>query len=494
MIAVATLTAASIAVVLLRLIPLGIPGVWVVPFSENRSWHRLPEVFLVLGIILLLTGIVVRKLQTCRWYEEAVSVAMLVLFALWFQFAAGALGVDGQNEPFFAVVAPQIANPYFEASGGIEDPLQYLRDYREIASDSEHYQLKTHPPGPVMFFYAIRRVAGVPAVENAVLGAVDRLFPESRNQEELSHLEFVEKLDRSTRAAGWLSIFVLRLAGVLTIVPVYVLARMHYDRVAGFIAAAFSMLIPSMVVFSPLMDQLYPVIGMTALLLAYAAVSRQKIVLNLAAGLVIFAGMFFSVSFIMFIPLVVLIQGWMLFASKSIVEYSGAARRLMLMVEMLLIGMMLGAVAVYAVSRVTIVGMWLNILKVNSEFNLNEGRGYFAWLPLNMIFFAAFLGVPAAVLYTVRLAREGRVMLARRISEIDIMPVAVFAVLAALWLYGANRGEVERLWMPLMPVCAIAAAGRLNLPHRMLLVLLALQGVQAIAFRLGLNTLFNLNL
>jgi len=334
----------------------------------------------------------------------------------------------------------------------------------------------------------------VSAVENAVLGAVDRLFPESRNQEELAHLEFVGKLDRPARAAGWLSVFVLRLAGGLTIVPVYLLARMHYDKAAAFIAAAFSMLIPSMLVFSPLMDQLYPVIGMTALLLAYASVSRQKIVLNLAAGLVIFAGMFFSVSFIMLVPLMVLMQGWMLFARKSIVEYSGAARRLMLMTEMLLIGMMLGGVAVYLMSRVTIIGMWLSILKVNAEFNVNEGRGYFAWLPLNVVFFAGFLGVPAAVLYAARLLREGRLILAKRFSEIDIMPVAVFAVLAALWFFGANRGEVERLWMPLMPVCVIAAAGRINLPLRMVLVLLALQGVQTIAFRLCLNTLFNLNL
>jgi len=484
----------SVGLVLLRLIPLGIPDVWMVPFSENRAWHRLPEVLLVLGIIVLLAGIVLRKLETCRWYEEAAAVGMLVLFALWFQFAAGALGVDGQNEPFFAVVAPEIANPYFEAAGEIENPLEYLRDYREIASDSEHYQLKTHPPGPVIFFYAIRCAASLPAVENAILGTVDRLFPESRDQEELAHLEFVGRLARQTRAAGWLSMFVLRLAGVLTIVPAYLLARMHYGKADGFVAGTFSMLIPSMVVFSPLMDQLYPVIGITALLLAYAAANRQKLVLNLAAGLVLFAGMFFSVSFVVFVPLIILMQGWMLFARKSIVQYSGAARRLMLMIEMLLIGMMLGAVAVYAVSRVSIIGMWLSILKVNTDFNLSEGRGYFPWLALNPLFFAAFLGVPAAMLYATRLVREGRIIFARRFSEIDILPPAIFAVLAALWLYGANRGEVERLWMPLMPVCVIAAAGKNRIPVRILLVLLALQGVQTIAFRLCLNTLFNLNL
>jgi hypothetical protein len=69
------------------------------------------------------------------------------------------------------------------------------------------------------------------------------------------------------------------------------------------------------------------------------------------------------------------------------------------------------------------------------------------------------------------------------------LPLATAAVILGLWIFSVNLGEVERLWMPLMPLAALAGISRLNTGRAAVLGILALQSAQAIAFRMSLDTL-----
>jgi hypothetical protein len=90
-------------------------------------------------------------------------------------------------------------------------------------------------------------------------------------------------------------------------------------------------------------------------------------------------------------------------------------------------------------------------------------RGYALWLVFNLVDLAVFIGVPVAVAWAARTAaalrhgpRDG----------VQRMRAATAAGLAVILLSGQTRGEVGRIWLPLMPSLLVAAFARPGGPTR----------------------------
>jgi hypothetical protein len=133
---------------------------------------------------------------------------------------------------------------------------------------------------------------------------------------------------------------------------------------------------------------------------------------------------------------------------------------------------------------------WARCFQANAAFNEAAGRTGPAWFVANPVMFLAFLGVPAAVLFLRRCGVETNALIRQKsTTAARSLPLATGAVIVGLWIFGVNLGEVERLWMPLMPLAALVGLGRLELNRTAVLAVLALQGLQAIAFRMSLDTL-----
>lgn len=488
--AAAALTLLVILLVVLRAAPVGVPGQWTIA-PGTPTWSGLFYALPLLGLILLLTGAVLPKIENAGPAEEAAAVGMLAAFLLAAQFAIGSIGTFGPQEAFIAVTT-DTTNRYFTESGRIEQPAEYLRDYRKRAAESEGWQLKTHPPGPVIFFYCIRRmVETVPPLKRAMLGMGRTLVDEEnywRKQESLAFLD--ARLDDSAEASGWLAVVLLRLAAAVSCVPLYLLGRKLYDRRAAFLAAALGGLLPSLLLFNTIIDQLYPVVGLVALLLALIAVERRSLGLNVVAGLVMFAGLWFSLSFVVFIGVAVLMQAWLVLTDAETPEFVKRLRRLMLLFETLLIGVLIGSAGVYLATGLNLVGVWAMCVNANAAFNSDTGRTYLAWLAANPVMFAVFLGVPAAVMFASRAASDAaRLVRQREAAAVQLLAIVTAAMLGLLWLYGANLGEVERLWMPLMPLCVLAGADAMGAGRITPLILIGMQGLQALIFRMSLDPL-----
>jgi len=487
------LAALAAALVITRAVNVGVTGEWIMRFTGDRAWSGLLPVVPVLGLILLLVGASYRKIESARRSERIITVAMLVVFLFAMQFAVGAAGEFGGQEALLAVVTPT-TNLYFTEAGAVENAAQYLSGYSKRAAESEGWQLKTHPPGPVLFFYAVRSVTkACPGVRNAILDFAGRFISESsnwRNEEAFALL--ARRIDGAAEAAGWLAVGLLRLAAALSAVPAYIFARALYGRRKAIAAAALAGLIPSLLLFNATIDQLYPVLGLTAALIGYRAAARRSLLMNVAAGGVLFVGLMFSVSFVVYVILTIVIQVWVLLTGKKADELTRELWAVMRMTECLLIGVLLGAVAIYVFTgmRFLCLSNWVQCVRANKLFNEESGRTYLAWLAANPVLFAAFLGLPAAALFARRAFAEVRLLISRRaLSAADAVTMALVCVLAALWLYGANLGEVERLWMPLMPLCAIVGMGGSNFSRAGILILLGLQGLQAMVFKLSLDPL-----
>ena len=489
----AGLTALAAALVIARLVPVGVPGQWVMGYIADPSWSGLWLALGSLGLVLLLCGAVWAKLETARLYEEALALAMLVAFLFAMQFGIGALGQVGSQEAFIALTTRATTNLYFAESGTIDNAGDYLRGYNRHAAETKNgWQLKTHPPGPVMFFYAARcAVKACPLLKDAALGLANALIPNELYWRNVDSFRFLDAtLDRDAEAAGWLAVAALRLAAALSVVPLYLLARALYGRRNALAAAALAGLVPSLLLFNVIIDQLYPLIALTAALIAYHAAKRRSLLLNILCGIVLYVGLLFSLSFLVIFITISAVQSMILLSDRKGLDLPRSLMMVLRMFECILIGVLGSFMLVEVTVGFQTFWSWVQCGIGNSKFNVAAGRTYWAWLLANPIVFAAFLGVPAAVLFARALGADAaRLLKERRPAAADPFAVCSFAVIAALWLWGANLGEVERLWMPLMPLCVMAGVGRLALSRTALLALIGLQGIQAVVFKLTLDPL-----
>jgi hypothetical protein len=95
-------------------------------------------------------------------------------------------------------------------------------------------------------------------------------------------------------------------------------------------------------------------------------------------------------------------------------------------------------------------------------------RSYTTWLRYNLLDFSLFLGWPIVAVAVTAVA--GWLWSGRRCDHDRFQPFRLLAVMAvtvlALDLAGVTRGEVGRLWMPLMPMTMVgtlvAASGAVN--------------------------------
>jgi hypothetical protein len=91
---------------------------------------------------------------------------------------------------------------------------------------------------------------------------------------------------------------------------------------------------------------------------------------------------------------------------------------------------------------------WAVNLTKNREFNALYRQSYGAWTMVNLLEFAAALGLPLVVFLA------GRVAVLRRA---DPLLCAWAAMIVLLDVAGTNRGESCRLWLFMMPVAALLA-------------------------------------
>ncbi len=484
------LTAAAVAVVVARPVRLG---------ADDWRWLPVPKpdwaaALWPLALLALLGGVV---LAAWGWVGdagrllEAALVAALVLLAFLVQVAVGRQAKAGYHESLFAVALPK-ASAYHEATRRIDSFGQHLRQYEaEVRRAPFRVQLSTHPAGPVVLFWGLNHLfAGRPAAaERFVRWCEEWLAGGLRLEESPAAAALFADMSAAERAGAWLATIVLRLAACLVLVPVYVAGRRLYGHRTALAAAGLSAAIPSLLLFSPGLDQAYPVLALTAVWLGYRAAERESLWRAVLCGLVVSVGLFLTLAF-------AVVAAWSGLAAVIGLWGRAPGRRLALAGRLLaagLAGWLLPVAVLYGVAGYNSFVVWWACWEGNARFNALTQRSYWTWLWLNPLEFAIALGVPTACLFGRRALGQVWGRLRKGWRGGDWMTLLVLGLLVALDVLGANRGEVPRLWMFLMPACALAAAAELReyAPYRraLLAALFAAQAVQVVIFKATLNVL-----
>ena len=554
------LTAIVCVLILRHPFPLGVRGEWVWKTVDNPDWAAADALIRISLVLLIVVGVSAWAVRKLGALGEGALVAGLMLCVLLMHFMLNVVSPGGLRESFIAVSAPGASNLYHSQALEIDDVRHFLKYYRAISKDSQGWQLRTHPPGPTLFFWAIHefyrecpkhedpeaggRCWEVPdAVVKAVLAVPEGHTPPVESVEEIRFL--LQYSDRQ-KAAIWTAVLLLWVASASTIIPIYLWARTLYSKSAAIFAAAFTGVIPSLMLFGPLVDQLYPPLMAWTAYLIWTSIRKRCMIAACLAGVLVFVGMFFTLAFLaagalaylilfsrmvervdesvdehrrarqyallggasaavltplFFIALSALpadtrphtayMIGFLGFVELgaiglvlSIEDESGLweqARELSPLIGAALVGFLGGAVLVAGLLGHDVLGSWKSAFEMNRQFNAATHRSFWAWMLANPLCYVTYLGVPVACLY-----------LRRLLLRPCVITGAVLVLLLLLWASGQNLGEVERLWMFVMPLCAMTGAatlsafGRYELPAG--LALLAMQIAQLAVLKMCIQT------
>src|SRR5262245_23364385 len=387
----------------------------------------------------------------------ALVVVAAVVLAFVFQLALLELEPAGAFASIVGQTVYRTATSYYTVavSDDARDPLELLRRYDELLpaflKSAKH--ASTHPPGPVLLFRGLLAAFDAsPAATRRVL-AVTGLDEPNPPRPRSAHALAA----RATALAGGLLIALL---GAATAWPIAALARhAGCPPLAAARVAALWTVVPGPALMTPMLDQALavPVAGATACLGA-AAVATED---GRARAWAIAAGALGGLAL------------WLSYGAALFLAFGGVAALALAPTErrsprtLGALVFIAGGVAAAIFFLPAVVGHhpWATArtaLGIHHEV-FTAPRSYALWLAFDPVDLAVFLGVPVAAIWAVATARAVR---EPPRDAIDRLRLATAAALAVIVLAGVTRGEVGRIWIPLMPVLLVAALARSDGPDR----------------------------
>ncbi|NIM05748.1 MAG: hypothetical protein GTO55_05890 [Armatimonadetes bacterium] len=459
---------------------IGIRGEWTWPMrivAGARFWAPLGGVALLIATAGWLTR--PKRWERTRRRWRAVWIIWLVMVA-WL-LAAGVLIIP-QNPVVVTggIIASPQATSYFSVAVNITDLPATVKSFPALMETFPQHA-RTHPPGPILFFWGVNRLVhawpGLAKATEAVCVRLDKDGTEHLSQ--VLHQQFGIPITRTEALAAVFSAFLLAGLGSLSLIPLYMLASSLYGSTTAMRATLLFATVPSFLLFGPSIDQLVLLFAVLTLwgFLLLRRTGNPLIGLFLALGLLISLGL---VAMFAFIGL-----WWLL--GRSVLPENVADKRKMVMG---IVGALLIFIGVYVI-------LWLAVglnlpaiikagLAVHRHTTLEEAsRAYWKWVIYDPIEFAIFLGLP--LMLWALLAVRGD----NQRAALGGFALAWVGTLLLLDVSGWVRAETGRIWLFLMPPAALLGAVRLGqLGKRFDLgffSVLVLQMGQAITMKAGLD-------
>jgi hypothetical protein len=459
---IVVLSVASLALLWLSDVPLGIPGEW--------TWQRIPvdslggEMMLAIveiaiaGVVLLLlfwSGL--NRVGRCSQRELAVWLLGLTGAGFaWLSTVQNAAPPpwDSGRIPF-VVYYPGISGYFYKARYEIDDAAEFLANYEELMAEGDVLHVGTHPPGLFLLYRGLWLLTDASPVMREVAEAT---MPESV-QDSFAIVEANirargQLLSSADRATIWLAAAITQLFCAASVVPLFVLMRQAVSRQAAWRAVMFWPLLPALAVFLPKSDVLFVFPAASLLAIWLLAVQKRSVMLGAIAGAIGWCGLLMSLAFLP-IGLIALLGG--IAAARMLVADDGQNPVAIAQSMRSLLRPVAGGIAVFVVltvglallADVNLGRVWLLNYRNHAGFYSQFDRTWWKWLLVNPIELAFACGVPVAVMATASVCRS-----LSNVGEpkVRLQSLGAVFVWSLLWLSGKNSGEAARLWIPLLPV------------------------------------------
>jgi len=464
------ISAGAVGFLWLTDVPLGIPGEWTwgrIRIDPAELPETLPGVLfagLVAAVYVGIAKLGADRMTRCRRSERALWLSGLTLSGFVWLFAVQQSPPSGfgMSKAARVMYYPASSGYFYQARYEIHDVGSFLADYETLLSHGDVLHVGTHPPGLFLIHRGAIRLCHrsdrltrmlLSTMPESMSAAFDIIAHETRGRP-------TQPTDQD-RAAIWLVTLCTQFLAAATVIPLYLLiGRDHSPRVS-WMATSFWPLVPSLAIFLPKSDALYPFIGILFVWVWLTSLDRRLIAGSLIAGLVFWAGMMLSLAMLPFGLLAAILT----VVKSRPTDTAGTAertqpgdrRRVGWLIVWAVVGFLAAVAAFSLLGKINLLRVWSWNYCNHAEFYAQYPRTWWKWLLVNPLEFAFAAGMPIAILAIVVLFRSlfSREQRDWRVSA-NIWATAF--VWAMLWMSGKNMGEAARLWLMWIPCLIWMAA------------------------------------
>jgi methylthioxylose transferase len=465
---IGVVTLASLAMLWLTALPLGVPGEWVwdrVAAEPDSLISGLGAAVAAALYIAVVRAVWIRlrsvKHRTITGREQWCWLSCLVVMSfVWLWVVQEAAPPKNRlGKAAFVLFYPSSSGYFTKARFEEPSPGKLLAGYEELMRQRDVLHVGTHPPGLFLIFHELIDICESPSWVSTFLDATQPVsFQEtcdviSRNSVRSKSPRPLMPLDRRVL---WFATVLVLLSAALVVVPLYGVVRLTHAPDVAWLTAAIWPAIPAVAAFVPKSDVVYAFIGMMFVWTWLLAVRRRSVVMALVSGSIAWCGLMCSLAFLP-VFLFAAIAGC---GRKKLGEaegchaegtLAGSRWRALLPPWRCVIAALAAfgglTLALAVCCQINLPEVWWLNYQNHAGFYAQYTRTYWKWLLVNPPELLLAAGAPLGLLAwmsTVKVVRErGSVLL----------PVAgsMLFVWGTLWLTGKNSGEAARLWIAFLP-------------------------------------------
>lgn len=374
------------------------------------------------------------------------------------------------------VINPMISG-YFTASLDITNLGEFIRNFNTNLAGYPMYA-RFHPPGGIIFSHLITIIVGP---FTSLFSNILNFLPAHGDVAMIwNSLSDAQKLN------ALMSGFITALLASLTIIPLYLVARILYSAKTAFRSIPIFLFVPSVLLFTPLIDVFLPLFTASSLYLFIKAKVKKRNNLYLISGLVLFLGIFFSLTFIPVI-LFFLIYFFLENLRTKVFEFNEFKP-----IVYFSLGILAPILVLYFFG-LNFIDMMFKI--INFHELAQSSRDHLVWFFYNIYDFLIFAGIPTGfLLILMTYKRFIGVINKRKYKTSDSIFVSFILMMSALLITGAVRGETARIWLPFVPFVILSVSNfitkDLKWNTRIYIGLLILLSIQVIIFQTVLVTVW----
>jgi len=422
------------------------------PYYFVNTFHKTWIPLIPLLAILLLFYLTDAKQKLRFILKTRYILFLLIIFMFVWQISLVHFSRFGIGILFRRVVDPGI-NGYFSSAIQIDNAQTFIQDFPKIMPSLDQHA-RGHPPGGVLLLHGVISVfEQFPVGTNAVLSFVP--IPDSEA------LLIWNNLSPPQRAASIFLGFFLHGLATLGIIPLYFIAKYFTDKKTAIRALFLYAVFPSVSFFALLLDPFYAILSLASFLLLLIGLRKDNFFVILP-GIIFGIGLFFSYSIL---PMGFLSILFVVFSKQSLQKSLRSCLFYIL-----------------GISVALLIQMMIDFPVIESFLAVIAGqvpRSYLHWLVFNPYDFFVYLSIPISVLFFF----ASKHLLRRTNSALRPLCIAFWISFCFLVLFGISRGEVGRIWIPLMTMPIILVAWyseQLHFSTKNFTILLFLIGLQTI--------------
>jgi len=423
---------------------------WEYYFVNTFSKIYLPT---IIGFLIIeLFWIIEKK----KFLITRTKTLLLVLITLSFFFQLSVLDFSRSGVPVLIhrIINPEL-NSYFTASLLIQDPIDFLKNYDQYLSHFV-YHARSHPPGAVLIYYLVKQFI---SPFTFFIDFTNSLNPGHADVKQLWNL-----LLPINKATAIFSAFFIPLLSTLTLIPLYYSAKILYGTKVAIRSAFLFIFIPSIVLFIPINDVFLPLFSISSFLFLIKGLKENKNKHFFISGLILFLGIFFSLSLL---PLLLLFTIYSVFKIRK-----DKFKKYINPILHFSIGFSLLPISFYLLFNFNFI---LLIQTIMNEVVHVHTRSYTTWIFYNLYDFFVFTGIAISTIFFA---------LIKKFDKSDILFVSFLIFIIIVNLSGSTRGETGRIWSPYLPFIILPVVAfltdKLKFSSKFFIGVLLLQGIQII--------------